>query len=175
MRGLTIRDATSADAPACAAIYAPYVTDTSVSFELVPPDAATIAHRIVEAQETHAWLVIEDGGQIIGYAYGHPYAVRAAYRWSCETSIYLDLTRRGTGAGRLIYTALLERMVQRGYRQAFGIIALPNDASVGLHSALGFEQVGRLRDVGWKHGQWHDVITMQKTLSTEPNPPAEPH
>ncbi|MEV4753606.1 N-acetyltransferase family protein [Micromonospora sp. NPDC049559] len=170
----TVRDATAADAAACAAIYAPYVTGTVVSFELVPPDATEMATRIAAAAQRHAWLVLESGEAVVGYAYGHPFAARPAYRWACETSIYLDRSAVGRGGGRLLYERLLARLAERGHRRAFAGMTLPNEASAGLHRALGFEPVGVYRQVGWKDGRWHDVAWVQKTILTEADPPAEP-
>ena len=96
---MTVRAATGRDARACAAIYAPYVTDTAVSFELEAPGVAEVAGRIAAAAASHAWLVLEDAGRVVGFAYGQPFRERAAYRWACETSIYLELGRRRTGGG----------------------------------------------------------------------------
>ena len=171
---LTLRDATGRDAPACAAIYAPYVTDTAISFELEPPTVADMAGRIAAAADRHAWLLLEDAGRVVGFAYGQAFAQRAAYRWACQTSIYLEVGRRRTGGGRALYEALLARLAGRGYRRAFAGMTLPNEASVGLHRALGFEPVGVYRRVGWKHGAWHDVAWVQKTIGRDQDPPAEP-
>jgi L-amino acid N-acyltransferase YncA len=167
-----IRDASAADAQACAAIYAPYVLDTAVTFESEPPSAAEMADRIDAA---HAWLVLEDDGRVVGYAYGGPYKARAAYRWACEVSVYLESGRRRTGGGRALYEALLRRLADRGFRTAVAGMTLPNDASVGLHAALGFRPVGTYRRIGWKHGTWHDVAWVQRAIGDDADPPAEPH
>jgi phosphinothricin acetyltransferase len=172
--GTTVRDASSRDAPACAAIYAPYVTDTAITFELDPPGSREVAGRIAQAQRTHAWLVLEDSGRVVGYAYGGPHEARPAYRWSCEVSVYLELGRRRTGGGRALYGALLDRLAERGYRTAVAGMTLPNEASVGLHRAMGFEPVGTYRRIGWKHGAWHDVAWVQRGIGTGSDPPAEP-
>ncbi|GAA4991925.1 N-acetyltransferase family protein [Kineococcus glutinatus] len=172
-----VRDGTPADAAACAAVYAPYVTDTVVSFELEPPGAAEFAARMADAAARHAWLVLTDpagGDRVVGYAYGHEFAARAAYRFSCEVSVYLEVGRRRSGGGRLLYEALLQRLAARGYRRVFAGIVLPNAASEGLHRALGFGPVGVYRRVGWKHGAWHDVAWVQRSLGDEVDPPAEP-
>ncbi|WP_205857766.1 GNAT family N-acetyltransferase [Phytoactinopolyspora endophytica] len=170
---LVIRDATEDDGAACAAIYGPYVTDTAISFELEPPSADEMADRIAAASKNHAWLVAEEAGRVFGYAYATAFAERAAYRWSCTTSVYLELGRRRTGAGRALYEPLLARLTDLGYRQAMAGMTLPNDASAGLHRALGFEPVGVYHRVGWKHGQWRDVAWVQKTLSDATDPPTE--
>jgi L-amino acid N-acyltransferase YncA len=169
-----IRDASEQDGRACAAIYAPYVTGTAISFELDPPAANEMAQRIAAAQRCHAWLVLEHDARVVGYAYGGPYKERPAYRWSSEVSVYLELGRRRTGGGRALYTALFDRLAARGYRTLLAGMTLPNDASVGLHRALGFEPVGTHRRVGWKHGRWHDVAWTQRMLVAGQDPPAEP-
>jgi phosphinothricin acetyltransferase len=164
---MKIRAATTEDAAACAAIYAPYVTDTTISFETDPPTQAEMAERIAAAERTHAWLVLEDledDGRVVGYAYAGPWRSRAAYRWTCETSIYLEIGRRRTGSGRALYEALLARLAERGFRTAVAGMTLPNEASIALHRAMGFEPVGTFRQVGRKHGQWHDVAWTQRAL-----------
>jgi L-amino acid N-acyltransferase YncA len=168
-----VRDATAADAGACAAVYAPYVLGTAITFELEPPSAAEMARRIAAAQERHAWVVLEDAGRVAGYAYGGPYKERAAYRWSCEVSVYLEQGRRRGGAGRALYQALFDRLAARGYRTAVAGMTLPNAASEGLHRALGFEPVGVWRRIGWKNGAWHDVAWVQRALAGGDDPPAE--
>ena len=173
---MKIRDATELDAEACAAIYAPYVRETAISFELEPPSVAEMAERISKTVETHAWLVLEDDdGRVVGYAYGGPMKPRAAYRWSCEVSVYLELGRRRTGGGRALYEALFDRLTERGYRTAIAGMTLPNDASEGLHRSLGFEPIGVYRKIGWKHNAWHDVAWAQRSLAVAEDPPAEPH
>jgi L-amino acid N-acyltransferase YncA len=171
---MAIRDASGRDAEACAAIYAPYVTDTAITFELAPPTPAEMADRIAAAQRAHAWLVLVDGDHVVGYAYGSPHKARPAYRWSCEVSVYLERGRRRTGGGRALYTELLDRLAARGFRSAVAGMTLPNDASVGLHRAMGFQPVGTYRRIGWKHGRWHDVAWVQRVLGTDEDPPAEP-
>lgn len=169
-----VRAATERDAAACAAIYAPYVTDTAITFEFDPPTADQMATRITDCQRTHAWLVGEQQGRVVGYAYGRPFREREAYRWSCEVSIYLEPGCRRTGAGRALYTVLFDRLAARGYRTALAGMALPNEASEGLHRAMGFQPVGVYRGIGFKHGAWHDVAWAQRPLATGDDPPVEP-
>lgn len=173
---MKVRDASELDAGACAAIYAPYVTGTAITFEYVPPTPAEMAGRIANALRTHAWVVLEDDddGRVVGYAYGGPFKAREAYRWSCEVSVYLEPGLRRTGGGRALYEALFERLAARGYRTAAAGMTLPNDASVGLHRALGFEPVGVYRRIGWKNGAWHDVAWAQREIATGDDPPVEP-
>ena len=175
----TVREATSADDQACARIYRPYVIDTAITFELDPPTPEQMSARIKAALRTYDWLVVVDPSlpedrQVIGYAYGSEFKSRAAYRRACEVSVYLEIGRRRTGAGRLLYQALFERLAARGYRTAVAGMTLPNEASEGLHRAMGFEPVGTYRRIGWKHGAWHDVAWMQRTLLEADGTPADP-
>ena len=170
--GTRVRDARPDDAARCAAIYEPYGRDTAISFETEPPTADEMAGRIAAAQRRHAWLVLEDEGTVTGYAYGGPFMARSAYSWSAAVSVYLEQGRRRTGAGRALYGALFDRLAARGIRTVLAGIALPNDASTGLHRALGFEEVGTYRRVGWKHGRWHDVAWYQRDLVDDWSPPS---
>ena len=169
---MTVRDATPADAAACRDVYAPYVTGTAVSFETEPPTAEEMARRIRAAQQEHAWVVLEEDGRVVGYAYAAPVKARAAYQWSCEVSVYLELGRRRSGGGRALYAALFDRLAARGYRTAIAGMTLPNEASEGLHRALGFEPIGTQRRIGWKHGAWRDVAWAQRPLTDDDGPPA---
>ena len=132
-----------------------------------------MAERIAAASRTHAWVVLEDGDRVVGYAYGTAFHPRAAYRWACEVSVYLELGRRRTGGGRALYDALLRRLTDRGFRIAIAGMTLPNDASVGLHRAMGFETVGTYRRIGFKRGTWHDVAWTQRTIAGGGDPPRE--
>jgi L-amino acid N-acyltransferase YncA len=165
---MVIRHADSArDAEAIAAIYAPFVTDSVISFEDVPPAAPEMAARIERLTETHAWLVAEDAGEILGYAYACPHRERAAYRWATEVTVYVDPRHQRRGVGRRLYEGLLAELADQGYRIALAVIALPNDGSVGLHEACGFELVGVLRGIGFKHGKWWDVGWWQLELGRD--------
>src|SRR5215218_7479096 len=171
-----IRDADPArDAAACAAIYAPHVEGSSVSFEERAPDATEMAARIERCGTSHAWLVAERGGEVVGYAYATAFNERPAYRWSASVSVYIAEGARGEGIGRALYEALLARLLERGFRMACAGITLPNEASVGLHETLGFEPVGINREIGWKEGAWRDVGWYQLELSPAgEDPPPEP-
>ena len=169
---MRVRPARLDDAGAIAAIYAPHVTDGVASFEMQAPDAAEIARRIATAR--HPWLIAERDGTVAAYAYASPFGSRAAYRWAVETTIYVADAAQGRGAGRRLYTALLNTLSALGFTQAVGRIALPNPASVALHEALEFEQVGLHRRVGWKHGRWIDVGLWQRPLARPLVPPPEP-
>jgi len=172
--GWLVRDAIpDRDAEACLAIYAPFIRDTSVSFEEIVPTVEEFRNRMRATVATHPWLVLVADGQVVGYAYGWQHRSRASYRWAADVTVYVDLAHRGFGAGRRLYGALLERLRHQGFQVACGGITLPNDASVGLHRAMGFEPVGIYRRIGWKAGAWHDVMWMQMELApaTDAAPP----
>lgn len=170
-----VRPASADDAIACIAIYQPYVESTAITFETEVPTLADMTGRITAAREHHEWLVLEHHGKVVGYAYAHAFNPRAAYLWSTETSIYIEDGHRRTGGGRRLYTELLQRLTERGYRRAFAGITQPNAASDAFHRSLGFEQVGLYRRVGWKHGRWHDVAwTELDLLGPADNDPPNP-
>ena len=169
----SVRVATAADAEAVAAIYAPYVTDTAISFEETPPSAAEMRRRIADILETHPFLVYDAGLGVVGYAYATPHATRAAYRWSCNVPAYVAAGQTRRGVGRSLYAKLLEILRAQGLHAAFAGVALPNEASVGLHEAMGFRHLGTYREVGFKHGRWHDVGWWRLALANGP-PVAEP-
>lgn len=154
----------AADAGECARIYAPFVSDGWVSFELEPPGADEMARRIGAYGATHAWLVAEIDGAVAGYAYGSPHRERAAYASSCDVAVYVDPACARRGIGRALYRELLPLLAGKGFHGAFAGIALPNPASVGLHEAMGFTPVGIYREVGWKFGGWRDVGWWQRLL-----------
>lgn len=166
------------DGAACAAIYAPYVTDSGVSFEDVAPTADEISARIARMGEEYPWLVLEDDGRVAGYAYASRHHPRAAYRWAVDVAVYVDPAFQGRGAGRRLYETLFDVLRRQGLRTACAGVALPNDASVGLHRAFGFELVGTYRDIGWKAGAWRDVGWWQLALVPAADgadgPPPEP-
>ena len=168
---MTIRDATADDAAAIAAIYAPLVTDTIVSFEEDPPSAEEMADRIAAS---HVWLVAENDGEVVGYAYGARFHPRAAYRWSTEASIYLAPEARGRGTGKRLVAELLVRLKAMGFVNVFGGTSLPNPASERLLESFGFKKVAHWEHVGFKFDAWHDVSWRQLTLQEPTVPPPEP-
>jgi L-amino acid N-acyltransferase YncA len=163
------------DAAACAALYAPNVDGSPVSFEEVAPSAAEMAERIARIGATHPWLVLEEDGEVIGYAYSSPHRSRRAYRWAVDVAVYVAAEHRGRGHGRALYEALIERLREQRFHVACAGIALPNDASVALHERLGFVPVGVYRRIGWKAGAWRDVGWWQLELASPGDePPPEP-
>lgn len=171
-----IRDADPArDAAACAAIYAPHVEGSAVSFEERAPGEAEMAARIERYGVSHAWLVAEWEGEVVGYAYATAFNERWAYRWSTSVSVYVAEGAAGQGVGRALYAALFDRLRERGFRTACAGITLPNAASEALHARLGFELVGVNREIGWKNDVWHDVGWYQLELAPAgEGPPPEP-
>jgi phosphinothricin acetyltransferase len=148
------------------------VTESSISFETEPPSAAEMAQRIRAA---HIWLVAERDGEVVGYAYGGQHRSRAAYNWTVEVSAYVDRSAHRTGVGRLLYSELFDQLKARGFRLLVAGITLPNDASVAIHEALGFEPVGVYRNIGYKAGQWWDVGWWQLDMGEPGEPPRAPH
>jgi L-amino acid N-acyltransferase YncA len=162
------------DAAPCAAIYSRYVHESAVSFEEVAPSDREMAGRIERIGATHPWLVAEHDRGVVGFAYASRHRERAAYRWAVDVTVYVDPAHHRRGIGRRLYEALLALLRERGFHVACAGIALPNDASVRLHEALGFEPVGVYRDIGYKAGAWHDVGWWQIRLVPPDGPPAEP-
>lgn len=162
---VTIRPAGPADAAAIARIYNHYVEHSCITFETEPVGARAMAARIAEtAGLTLPWLVALQDGELLGYAHASRWKGRCAYRYSVESSVYVDPAHAGRGIGRQLYTALLEAIGAAGMHTVIAGIALPNDASVRLHERLGFAPVGRFAQVGHKLGRWVDVGYWQLLL-----------
>lgn len=161
-----IRPARLDDAAACAAVYAPHVTNGTATFETVPPDAPEMARRMEKnAVRGWPWFVVERDGRIVGYAYACQFRDRAAYEHTGETSIYLSESATGQGLGGRLMDALLEACRAAGFRQMIAVIGdSGNLPSIRVHRAAGFRHVGTLENVGLKFGQWLDVVMMQKEL-----------
>ena len=155
--GPVVRLAGPEDGAACAAIYGPYVQETSISVELTPPTAGEMTARIARTIERTPWLVVEVDGVVRGYAYGTRHRDRAAYDWTVESTVYVDRAFAGRGLGRVAMTALLEILRLQGFHLVVAGITQPNPASTGLHTAIGFERIGEFRAIGWKEGRWHGV------------------
>lgn len=165
---LHIRPATEADASDLLEIYAPYVLRTAISFEAAPPPVQEFAARIAKALKSWAWLVAQEGGRCVGYAYAGAHRERSAYQWSVETSAYVDERHHRRGIARALYLELFERLKALGYCNAYAGSTLPNEASVGLHRSLGFELIGVYKRVGWKFGAWQDVAWFHRPLLEAP-------
>lgn len=170
----TIRLATAFDASAIAAIYRPYCEESAVSFEQVAPTAVEMARRIATVTTQRPWIVLEDNGTVVGYAYAGAHHERWAYRWSVNTAIYISAAQQRRGAGRALYVTLFDLLRHLGYYRAAAGITLPNEASVGLHAALGFTLVGVYRDIGYKLGAWRDVAWYEAVIQPLVADPQEP-
>ena len=165
-----IRLAVPADAPALLAIYAQYI-ETGITFEYPLPSREEFARRIRTFGEAYPYLVWEEKGQILGYAYAHRQAERAAYQWNAELSVYLDRDHTGAGRGRRLYTALMELLRLQGIRTVYALVTLPNEKSEGLHRSLGFRLMGVQRSTGYKDGAWRDVAWFEKAIAPyDPDP-----
>lgn len=169
-----IRLASEADAGAIAAIYRPAVAESATSFEIDPPDAAELARRIASILAAYPWIVLTEEHEVRGYAYASAHRQRAAYRWTVETSAYVDRAHHRRGFGRALYGSLFEILKAQRYAGACAGITLPNDASVRLHRAMGFEPVGVYHAVGWKFGRWHDVLWLERRIAEATPEPPEP-
>jgi L-amino acid N-acyltransferase YncA len=170
---LTIRLATPSDAEQIQAIYAPYC-QTPISFELEAPAVEDMRGRIAKVLGPFPWLVCDDGGTIIGYAYASPHRERAAYCWSVDTTIYISQGQHRRGVGRALYASLLSILPLQGYVNAYAGITLPNPGSVGLHEAMGFTRVGVYKHVGFRCASWHDVVWFERLLQPLPATPSPP-
>jgi L-amino acid N-acyltransferase YncA len=168
-----IRLATEADAAQVLEIYAPFCRDTPVSFETEPPSVEEMRRRIAAVLPSYPWLVCEEDGSVLGYAYASKHRERAAYVWSVDVSAYVREGRRRGGLGRALYTSLLAILRLQGFYNALAGVTLPNPGSEGLHRAMGFESVGVYRNIGFKCGCWHDVAWSQHTLR-DPDPDPRP-
>lgn len=152
------------DAKALVAIYNPYIRETVITFEEEAISADEMASRIAKVTADYPWLVWEEDGAVVGYAYGSTWRTRHAYRFTTETTIYLAPEGQGKGIGSRLYEGLLAELKQRGFHSALGGIALPNAPSVRLHEALGFRKVGHMTEAGWKFGAWVDVGFWERLL-----------
>ena len=162
--GVTIRAAWPEDAADIQAIYAPFVQETSVSFETVPPSVETMAERISSNLARHGYFVAESDAGILGFAYASPYRPRPAYDRTAEVSVYLAPEGQGRGLAQALYRALFAHLAARGFHTAVAIVTLPNPQSAQLHERCGFAHVGSLQDVGRKFGQWHGTAIYQRMI-----------
>ena len=163
---LLIRPSTAADLPAITAIYAWNVEHGTGTFELDAPDLPEMTRRRQDVLDKGLpWLVAEQNGEVLGYAYANHFRPRRAYRFCLEDSIYLAEAARGRGVGKLLLAELVGRCQALGARQMLAVIGdAANLGSIGVHRSLGFEHTGVLKASGWKHGAWRDVVLMQRTL-----------
>lgn len=167
---MSVRIATEADVPAILAIYAPYVENTTYTFEYTVPSVEEFLQRFRSITERFPWLVWEENGRIQGFVYGSAPFARVAYHWCAEASIYLAPEIQGRGVGRLLYTALEQLLTAQGFRVVYGLITSENSGSIAFHQALGYVQIGRFPQSGYKFGRWLDVTWVEKRLQEVGNP-----
>lgn len=173
-----IRQATENDAQELLDIYAPYITDTTITFEDVIPSVADFKQRIRDISETFPYLVaVDDDDKILGYAYAHLYGPRAAYAWTVEASIYVDRNQRAHGLGTELYQHLEGILKQQGVVNLMACITEENANSIRFHEKFGYKQVGTFEKVGYKFNRWLDVTWLQKTLNekTDKMSPVTPY
>lgn len=171
----SIRPSAERDLPAITAIYAHHVLHGTGTFEIDPPTQVDMTARRAEVlSRALPWLVAENNGEVVGFAYANWFKPRPAYRFSAEDSVYVAPNANGKGVGRALLMSLLEHAEAAGVRQMLAVIGdSANLASIGLHRTMGFEQTGLMRAVGWKHGAWRDVVLMQRALGLGDSQSAE--
>jgi phosphinothricin acetyltransferase len=169
-----LRFASLRDDAAIAAIYAPIVNATAISFETIAPDAAAMRARIAAQPADKPWLVAEIDGAVAGYAHASAFRARAAYRFGVEVGVYVGESARRRGTGLALYRALAAMLERQGYRRAYAGIALPNAASIALHRAAGFTEAGIVHAAGFKLGRWHDVAYYERALAPLDVPARDP-
>lgn len=171
MNNMIIRPAVEADAAEMLALYTPYVLHTTVTSEYDPPSLEEFTGRIRTFTAKLPWLCCEIDGQIVGYGYASPHRTRAAYQWSCETSIYTRMGYQRRGIASALYGALFEILSSQGYYSIYVGITCPNPRSMAFHLAMGFERMGTYQNSMYKFGRWRDVIWMGKSLRSHDGAP----
>jgi phosphinothricin acetyltransferase len=167
-----IRLITDSDAEAVLDVYKPFVTDTNITFEYEVPSIHEYRQRIASYTPDFPWLVSALDGKIIGFAYAGKHRDRTAYQWAAESTIYLSPEAQGKGIARVLYETLFSLLRLQGYFNVYAGVSIPNYKSVGFHLALGFDEIGIFRKIGYKHGNWHDTVWFQKHLADHIfNPP----
>ena len=172
---MSIRQATVQDVPRILEIYAPYVQNTAISFEYAVPTPEAFTQRFLGITAQFPWLVWEEKGVILGYAYGSAPFERAAFQWSAEASIYLCPEACGKGIGRKLYGALEQLLQEQGYKKVYAIITTANEPSIAFHKAVGYRHTATMPDCGYKLGSWYGIVWMEKELNTWDTPPHEPN
>ena len=168
---MKIRTASPEDAPELVSIYAPYVENTSITFEYAVPSTDEFKSRIRHTLENYPYLVAEEDGIIMGYAYVSPFKSRAAYDWSVETSIYIRQDCKRRGIGQTLYSALEKILQKQQVCNICACISYPNPDSIAFHEALGYQTVAHFHASGYKQGAWYDMIWMEKELCPHEVPP----
>ena len=163
---MPVRFAKLSDLDAILSVYAPYVTNTAFSFEYSVPTLEEFTQRFLSVTSQFPWLVWEEDGHVIGYAYGSPHHSRAAYRWCAEISCYLHPEHRGKGIGRQLYTVLEEILTRQGYLTVYAVVTTANQSSLAFHKALGYREFAQFPECGFKFGTWYGVTWLEKRLNS---------
>ena len=171
---MSIRPATVQDVPRLLEIYGPYVKNTAISFEYTVPSLAEFTQRFLGITAQFPWLVWEENGTVLGYAYGSRPFEREAYQWSAEASIYLCPEACRKGIGKKLYAALEQLLQLQGFRKVYAIITMANEGSVAFHRAAGYRHTATMPDCGYKFGKWYGTVWMEKDLNIWDAPPREP-
>jgi L-amino acid N-acyltransferase YncA len=169
-----IRLAKTTDAPGILAIYAPYIRNTSFTFETEVPSIEEFGKRISHYLIDYPWLVYEINGEVAGYAYAARYRERTAYQWSVESSVYIHDDHQRKGIAKQLYTTLFELLKRQGFTNVYAVINLPNDKSVAFHEMLGFNYFATYEKVGWKLGQWKNVGWWRLVINQFTDDPQNP-
>lgn len=159
-----IRNVTLSDAQQICRIYNYYITETVITFEEDSLEVSEMERRIREISKVHPWIVYEEEGVILGYAYAHTWRNRSAFRYSLESTVYLDPKATGKGIGSKLYVELIDILKEQGYRVLIGVLTLPNDASRKLHEKFAFQKVAHYSEVGFKFGKWIDIGSWELKL-----------
>jgi len=178
---MRIRSAVPQDAPALLAVYAPYIRDTAITFEYDTPSETEFARRIADTLKRYPYLVLEEEGEILGYAYAGTFKSRAAYDWAVEVTIYIRRDVHGKGYGRALYEALEAALRERNILNCYACISwteqpdeyLTQD-SPRFHERMGYRLCGTFRRCGYKFGRWYDMIWMEKMLGSHEENPKKP-
>jgi len=171
-KNLTLRLATMGDAGAILDIYSHFINNTAITFEQEVPSAEDFHDRIAKIMAKYPFLVCEDGGRIVGYAYANRHQTRASYRYSAELSVYLRPQYIGLGIGRALCRAIIELLKLQNIQTVYSAVSLPNDPSCAMHDALGFSRAGLWRNTGRKHGRWIDILWYELVIGDYPDDPA---
>ena len=169
--GYKIRTVQLSDAEAILQVYAPFITDTCISFEYVVPSMEEFSQRIASISAEYPYIVLEEDGEIVGYAYSHRYLERVAYSWDVEVTIYLAPKVQGKGLGVILYDALEKLMALQNIKNLYSCITGDNVHSIEMHRSMGYEVIGTVPKAGFKHDRWLDVVWMAKTIGEKENAP----
>ena len=166
-----IRQVQLSDAEQILKVYAPFITDTCISFEYVVPSVEEFPQRIAGISAEYPYIVLEEDDEIVGYAYAHRYLERVAYSWDVEVTIYLAPKVQGKGLGVVLYDALEKLLALQNIKNLYSCITGDNVHSIEMHRSMGYERIGTFPKAGFKHDRWLDVVWMAKTIGEKENAP----